>query len=107
MSAARDHFGSSIQHLLIADLLKPVFEDRPGLLRTVSAGRSAPPEMASGDASPLEIRGEKTHQWLRVTSNGGVEGCVYLLCIGHGTSKPLPTAAQPPRRARMLPGGTV
>ncbi len=82
MSGACDHFGLSIEQIPVLDLLKPVFEDRPGLLGAVSAGRSPPPEMAPRNASPLEIRGQKSHKRLDVAGKGDVEGCLYLFLSG-------------------------
>ncbi len=87
MSGGCDHFRLSIEQILVPDLLKPVFEDRPGLLGAVSAGRSPPPEMAPRNASPLEIRGQKSHKRLDVAGNGDVEGRLYLFLIRHGTSQ--------------------
>ncbi len=87
MIGACDHFRLSIEQILVPDLLKSVFEDRPGLLGAVSAWRSTPPKMAPRHASPLEIRGQKRHKRLDVAGNGDVEGCLYLFLIEHGTSQ--------------------
>lgn len=46
-----------------------VAEDLTGLVRTVSARRSAPPEVATLDTPPLKIRREKRDKGLHVTAD--------------------------------------
>ena len=88
VSGARDHLCASVEHLLVANLLEPLLEDRPGLLGSVSARRSPPPKMALGNPAPLKIRREKSDKWLNVAGKRGVESGLYLIRVGHGTSRP-------------------
>ena len=48
-------------------------EDLTGLIGTVSARSSTPPEMASLDTPPFEVRSEKRDQWLDIAADRGIE----------------------------------
>ena len=63
------------------DALRSVLEDRPGLVRPVSAGRVPPPEMSSRHPSPFEARVEQRHERLDVSAHGDVEGVLDALCF--------------------------
>ena len=57
--------------------------------------------MAPSNAAPLEIRREKSDEWLNVAGNRGFESGLYLIRIRHRASLPIPKI---PERAR---GGLV
>ena len=97
LPGAGDHLCASVARLLVSDLLDPVLEDRPGLIRSVSARRSSPPEMAPGNAAPLEIRRQKSDKWLNVAGKRGVESRLYLIRMGHRTSASDPKIPEPAR----------
>lgn len=79
--ALRDHLCSGIHDLALNDAPRAVLEDRPGLLRAVSARRPAPPQVSGCHASPLEARVEQLDQRFDISANGSVEGVSASLGI--------------------------
>ena len=86
VSAGND-LGVRVDDAGLTNPAESLLEDRPGLLGTVSARRPPPPEMAPRHASPLEVRREEGDERLDVTPDGGLEGRLDALGIGHGTSR--------------------
>jgi hypothetical protein len=85
--SAGDDRGVGVDDPGLTDPAESLLEDRPGLSGTVSARRPPPPEMASGDTPPLEVGGEEGGERLDVTPDGGLEGRLDTLGVGHGTSR--------------------
>jgi hypothetical protein len=71
-----------------------VAKDLTGLVRTVSAGRSAPPEVTPLHTPPLEIRGEKCDKRLDVAVDRRIQRLLHALRIRSVQSALLATLEQ-------------
>ena len=76
-----DHLCSGIEDLGLGDALRSVLEDRPGLVRAVSARRVPPPQVSARHASPFEVLIKQHSKGLDVSGNGSVEGGLEALCV--------------------------
>ncbi len=96
----RDHLCSGIHDLTLNHALRAVLEDRPGLLRAVSARRAAPPQVSGRHAPPLEARVEQVDQRFDISANGSVEGGLDALSVTRHLAFPLRLYRLAQRRAR-------
>lgn len=86
----RDDLCSGIHDLALGDALRAVLEDRPGLLRAVSARRAAPPEVSGRHASPLEAGVKQLDKRFDISTNGSVEGGLDAVSVTrHRSFSPL------------------
>jgi len=84
-SGLGDDLGMRVEDRRLGDASGSVLEDRPGLVGTVSARRVAPPQVAPGDATPVEVRVEQPDERFEVSRDGGVERGLGPFCVGrHG-----------------------
>ena len=97
-----DHFCADVRHAVVAQPLNGVMEDRPGLVRPVSAGCAAPPQMSTRGAPPLHVWVQQRDEFRDVARHCGVVGRLDSLrsdrrhltpvCMAHRDATAVPAA---------------